>query len=333
MIDASAISDKNLSLTARLMCDQAQRRGWKILFYQPDSFHVRAQRPDGRQLELFGSTPPTTSFIAAHRSDNKYITHLILHEAGLPLAKTFLVRSLAEIKKLSRPLFSAGKAVVVKPHNGAHGHGVTVDVKTPKDLKPAFDLAAQFSNRVILQEQIENAVDIRILCINFRYAAAMIRIPARVLGDGEHLVGDLIIRENRNAKRGVGYSRELSLIDLVQAKVYLGERINEIAAEGEWVQVVGTANFGTGGETQDVTDKLPAWLISQAEKAAVATNLPCCGVDVLLISTPTAHSTKSELQPTIIEVNRSPALSIHETPTHGRRQPVIGMYLDYLETL
>ena len=68
----------------------------------------------------------------------------------------------------------------------------------------------------------------------------------------------------------------------------------------------------------------------QAEKAARATQLPSVGVDFLVSAMPQKTITTEDQHPVIVEVNKCPALFLHETPTHGKPRPVIAAYLDYL---
>jgi len=147
-------------------------------------------------------------------------------------------------------------------------------------------------------------------------------------------VRELIGIANRSESRGRGYTTQLNQLPLAAAENFLGEAgMARVPAQDEWVQVVGTANVGTGGETQDVTTDIPDWLKQLAEKTARVMGLPVCGVDFLLSSWPHQGSTQAQLRPVVIELNQCPSLFIHELPVHGQPQPVVAAFLDYLETI
>lgn len=333
MIDASTVPAGKLRFTMRMIRDQALARGWKVWMYYVGSAHMRVQRTDGKILELYSATPPTTSYAAGHRANDKFFTHVALQEAGLPLPETYLVDNLEDATKHAKAFIKAGKQLVTKPLDAGHGKGVTVELRSLGDLPRAFAYAQEFARGVIMQECVTHPVDVRITCIGYTYIAGLVRVPARVKGDGINTVGQLIDLENKNQKRGENYARELNVISKTQAGLYLGEKINDVPQAGEYVSVLGTANVGTGGETIDVTDDIPGWLRAMAERAAREMQLPTCGVDFLLDRMPQAADTPQNLTARIIEINKCPALFLHETPTYGKPRPATAAYLDYLETL
>lgn len=97
---------------------------------------------------------------------------------------------------------------------------------------------------------------------------------------------------------------------------------------------MGVANYGAGGETVDVTDDIPAWLIEDAERAARECGLVVAGVDFMIARVPRPDMTKEELAPAITEVNKAPLLTMHDTPTRGRGdRGATTAFMDYLATL
>lgn len=333
MIDASTVPAEKLRFTVRMIRDQALARGWKVWLYYIGSSNLRVQRPDGKVLELFSATPPTTSYAAGHRANDKFFTQVALEAAGLPMPETYLTDNWDQAKEYAQKFLSAGKTFVTKPLDAGHGNGVTVEIDSLDGLPRAFAFAQEYSNGVIMQECIMHPTDLRVACINYKAVASLVRMPARVKGDGQHTVSELIAIENQSDRRGENYARELNVINPVQAEFYLGAAMNNVPAEGEYVQVLGTANVGTGGETVDVTDDMPQWLLDMAEKAAREMQLPSCGVDFLLGAMPKTTDTPESLTAKIIEINKCPALFLHETPTFGKPRPATAAYLDYLETL
>lgn len=333
MINAADVPAERFRTSTQLIRDRALVRGWKVWVYYVGSSHLRVERADGKILELHSATPSTTTLAAGLRANDKYFAHVALEAEGLPLAETYLVDSPDMLMPYGQRILAKGKGVVVKPLDAAHGHGITVDVQSEQGLQEAAAHALQYSDNILLQAFVTQAVDIRLLCIGYKFVAALVRVPARVQGDGVHTVAELIAIENASGRRGEAYAKPLNVINPERAANYLGDNMQAVPSVGEWVQVLGTANVGTGGEAIDVTNDVPAWLVAMAERTSRIMQLPVCGTDFLLTQMPQPTASQIDLSPIIIEVNACPSLSIHELPVHGKAQPVTDAYLDYLESL
>lgn len=335
MIDLKVSGTDSLRMTTKMIVQQALDRNWKVGAYYRGSSQLRLQRPDGKVLDIKSTTPPTTSMVAARRADDKYFTAAFLKDYGVAVPETYLVRADDDqaAKEAAQKIFDAGKKCVVKPLDSGHGNGITVALANQQQVGDALVLAKQFSDKIIIQENIDASVDVRIACIGYSMAAALIRVPARVQGDGQHTVSQLIDLANQHPDRGTDYAKRLNVISKDRAQAFLGDKMLQVPPAGQWVQVVGTANVGTGGETFDATDDIPQWLRQLAEKTAKLMDLPVCGVDFLLAAQPKSNSTPEQLKPLIIELNQCPSLFIHEMPGHGKSQPVVAEFLNYLEKL
>lgn len=331
MINAQSISLEGMKLTTKMVCEEAFRRNWKVELFSKHSSHIKLTPPGKKSITVFSAVPPTMPYVVAKASDDKFITQLILADAGLPVLQSNLVEkndtpSADSLKLHEHPL-------VVKPLDASHGNGVSVNIQSKEALSEALDMAFSFSSTALVQQYIADAIDIRLVCIDYKFIAGLVRMPASVVGDGEHAIHELISQENHKPYRGYDYKERLNVIDITSASKYMGDEIDTVLAKGVRVPVVGTANVGTGGETHDITDDVPEWLIRMAEQASKTMGLPVCGVDFLIRNYPNKGSSREELQPVIIEINKSPALFIHETPTHGSPRPVIAAYVDYLSRL
>ena len=333
MIDARTLRQLPSRLTTRMIIESALGRGWKVELYAPESAHMRLHRPDGKVLEVYSSIPPTTSLVSTRLSNDKYLTHILLQEAGLPVLPTYRAAFVEQATDAAQRILDAGKAFVVKPLDASHGDGVSVNLQSITQLAEAFNHAQTFSDASIVQAYQPVACDIRAVCINYQFVAALERIPARVCGDGTHTVEQLIQQENQSPRRGQVYTAELAVIPIDRARSFLGEHISDIPPKDTWAHVLGTANVGTGGETRDVTNSLPAWLKDQAEQAAKALSLPVCGVDFLAQKAPEPGDTPASLGVSITELNKGPSLFIHERPNHGQSQPVLDAFFAYLATI
>ncbi len=332
MIEITADTNNFSTLTPQMIAKEVISRGWRMEQLSKGSKCYQLTRLDGKRIQISGSTPPTTSDAAHLLAQDKFVFYSFFENKDFPMPLTIKVNSVVMGVRLSQDAL-AGCKLVVKPLDRSHGLGVTTGIGTEAALISALQRALRLSPQVIIQKHIDGAVDTRILVIDGAVSAALCRVPAYVTGDGRSTVDSLIDVENNSEHRGDAYSRPLSKIKHSAVRPFLGDRLNEVPGIGEVVQVVGVANMGAGGETIDITDDLPQWLQKMAVDISKALTLGVVGVDILLNAMPKRSSTRDELDPQLLEVNVSPALFIHEIPTHGKSQHAIRDYVDYLSSI
>ncbi len=337
MIEVKKDNLASFTLTTRLIIKGSLERGWAVYTYEIGSSHLYIDRDDGMRLHILGSILPTLQYGTGVLVNDKYLTCKLLEDLGVHQLKTIKVSaddpSIAELSSFleSYPL------VVVKPVDGAHGNGVTTNVSSVEQMKKAISFAKTYSkvDMVIVQEQFtaETIFDLRILCMSGKFVAAIQRIPARVVGDGELTVEQLIVKENARADRGEPYKEKYVKIDLNNARIYLKEAIQNIPHRNAVVQVVGTANYGTGGELIDVTDDIPDWMKAEAEKVANELHMPVAGIDYVTNKAPEKSDKRSGVDAFILEVNKGPSLCIHDQPHEGRNRKTVDKYLAMVASL
>jgi cyanophycin synthetase len=336
MVDIFSIEASKLSRGMQLLRDELKTRKWQAHVPYIGSPHVFIRRSDNSEMHIFATTPPTTSFAAAHLANDKFATHQVVERLGIPQPKSVLVDS-TEPGKAQALLDKVGK-VVVKPLDAGHGKGITINVIDNASLHSAINYAFQYSRSakmVLVQEQYDHPeiFDIRLSCINYRFVAATLRLPAKVVADGTHTILQLIDLENNSEKRGEPYYYPLAVIDRVAAIEYLGDDATKVYSAGKKVQVLGIANYGAGGEIIDITDDIPDWLAKNAEEISKKIELPVSGVDFLVKSLPKKSATRNVIDPLFIEINKSPSLAIHDLPGIGMSRHTIATYVDYLSQL
>lgn len=337
MLNIETIPIEGKSQAFKLFKEHYAAKGWKVEVPYVGSAHYFVDRGDGVPIHVFSSTPPTTSYAAANLANNKYATYKVLESFNLPQPETILANDSVQPDELNAFL-AKHKKIVVKPVDGGHGKGITVNVTSEPMLQRAL-IEARKNNKsltgALVQAQYDHATlyDIRMLCIDYKFIGAIWRVPTRVFGDGKSTISQLIEIENNSEKRGRPYFAELAVIDAERAEQYLGEKIHTVPAFQEEVAVLGVANYGAGGETVDITDDLPVWLREAAEKAALVCGLPVAGVDFMISDNPTVDSTQQQLDATIIEINKCPALGIHDLPTSGKKRNATAQFIDYLERI
>ena len=82
-----------------------------------------------------------------------------------------------------KPLnYVGGYPIVVKPLDGNHGRGITIDIDNWKDAEEAYDAAREVSRDVIVGTLLPGTGSSGFLVINGRVIAVAERVPAHVVG-------------------------------------------------------------------------------------------------------------------------------------------------------
>ncbi|MEL6324377.1 MAG: acetate--CoA ligase family protein, partial [Pseudomonadota bacterium] len=268
-----------------------------------------------------------TSLIGVDIAKDKEFCLQLLGDLGLPVPMQYYVRTKADAVEMAKYI---GYPVVVKPVDGNHGRGVSLNLKTAREVRDAFARARDEGSGVIVEEMIEG-LDHRLLVVDGKLVAAAKRVPAHVIGDGRSTVEELVAEVNRDPRRGVGHENMLTQIRLDDgAKAVLkkqGMTIDSVPHEGEEVFLRKTANLSTGGTAIDVTDIIHPENRVMAERAVKAIGLDIGGVDFL--TTDISRSYR-EIGGGICEVNAGPGIRMHIAPSEGEPRDVGAAIIDML---
>ncbi|WP_238559638.1 glutamate ligase domain-containing protein [Mycobacterium liflandii] len=223
-----------------------------------------------------------------------------------------------------------GYPVVIKPLDGNHGRGVTVNITSEDGIAEAFETADAEGSAVLVETMLRGD-DHRLLVVNGQLAAAARRVPGHVKGDGRHTIAELVNIVNQDPRRGVGHENVLTRLELDDQATRLleekGYTAETVPAEGEEVYLRKTANISTGGTAVDVTDTIHPDNKLMAERVIRAIGLDVGAVDFL-----TTDITKSyrETGGGICEINAGPGLRMHIAPSEGTPRDVGGAIMDML---
>jgi cyanophycin synthetase len=309
------VRDYDLGPSTRAIVKAAEDRGIPWTRLGEDSL---VQLGYGRHRKFIQAAMGShTSAIAVDTASDKSLTKVLLARAGVPAPAGRVVRSAEEA---AAALDEIGPPVAIKPLDANQGKGVSLDLWTGEQATYAYEIASQFSNRVIVEQMLRGR-DYRVLVVNGRVIAAAERIPARVIGDGASTIQELIAHTNRDPRRGDGHSKPMTTIRVdrvcLSALNKQGFQLDSVPPEGYPVQLRENANLSTGGAAVDVTDCVHPSIALICERAARAIGLDICGVDLVVsdISEPFTEGG-------VVELNAAPGIRMHHYPSEGQPRDV-----------
>ncbi len=282
----------------------------------------------GKNQQRFQATiTGNTSSIAVDIACNKELTKKMLDDAAIPVPSGSLVTDEEELQQVIKRI---GYPLVLKPLDGNHGKGSSINVNDWDAAKLGLEYAQQYGKKVIVERYI-TGYDFRVLVINHKMVAAARRVPAHVIGDGTHSIKDLIEIENQDPRRGYGHENVLTEIlvdkDTNELLEKLQYSLETIPQKGEVIYLKSTANLSTGGTSIDVTDLVHPENVTMCERISKIIGLDVCGIDIMAenLTQPLRESGGA-----ILEVNAAPGFRMHLAPSEGLPRNVAAPVVDML---
>ncbi|TAE95479.1 MAG: cyanophycin synthetase [Oscillatoriales cyanobacterium] len=271
-----------------------------------------------------------TGVLGVELACDKEGTKNILGAAGVPVPRGTVINYLDELEGAIEDV--GGYPIVLKPLDGNHGRGITIDINSWEVAEEAYDLASGASKtKSVIVERYYTGRDHRVLVVNGQVVAVAERVPANVVGDGKSTVEQLVEEVNRDPQRGDGHDNVLTRItidkltlDLLQKQGYA---MDSVLPAGKRVFLRATANLSTGGIAVDRTDEIHpenVWLFSRVAKII---GLDIAGIDVV---TDDISQPLRDTNGVIVEVNAAPGFRMHVAPSQGLPRNVAGAVFDML---
>jgi len=281
------------------------------------------------QKRIQATVTSETSSIGVELACDKEDTKYLLEQAQVEVPKGEIIRRESSLEDSCNYI---GYPLVIKPVDGNHGRGITVNITNFEDAVVAFRNAKESSkNGIIIVEKYVTGEDYRLLVINNVLVAAAKRSSAHVVGDGKLSVENLIREVNKDPRRGYGHENVLTQITVNELTINIiknaGYTLESVLEKGEKLILKDTANLSTGGTAEDVTDIVHPANVSMAERISKIIDLDICGIDVM-----TSDITKplSETGGAVLEVNAGPGFRMHLAPTSGLPRNVAAPVIDKL---
>jgi cyanophycin synthetase len=280
------------------------------------------------QKRIQATLTSQTSILGVELASDKEGTKGILRDIGVPVPRGTVIHYLDDLEAAIADV--GGFPIVIKPMDGNHGRGITININDSKLAEEAYDAAKAVSKGVIV-ERYYAGQDHRVLVIDGKVVAVAERVPAHVVGDGRSTIAELIEATNSDPRRGDGHSKTLTRIELDRTSWDLLERqgygLDQVLQPQEICYLRATANLSTGGIAIDRTDEIHPENIWLAQRVAKVIGLDIAGIDVVTsdISRPLR-----ETDGVIVEVNAAPGFRMHFCPSEGIPRNVAEPVLDML---
>ncbi|MDB9419283.1 cyanophycin synthetase [Microcystis aeruginosa CS-563/04] len=271
-----------------------------------------------------------SGILAVELACDKEGTKTILKDGGIPVPRGTVIQYLDELPAAIEEV--GGFPIVIKPLDGNHGRGISIDVKNQQEAEEAYDLASAASKtRSVIVERYYKGSDHRILVINGKVAAVAERIPAHVVGDGRSTVEELIEITNQDPNRGDGHANVLTKITIDKTALNVlgkqGYELTSILPQGAIAYLRATANLSTGGIAVDRTDEIHPENVWIAQRVAKLIGLDIAGIDVV---TEDIRKPLKEVDGVIVEVNAAPGFRMHVAPSRGLPRNIAAPVIDML---
>ncbi|MEB3886465.1 cyanophycin synthetase [Lyngbya sp. CCY1209] len=282
------------------------------------------------QKRIQATLTGNTGILGVELACDKEGTKQVLRDAGVPVPRGTVIRYFDELQDAIEDV--GGYPVAIKPLDGNHGRGITLDITTWETAEQAYDAASTASKtRSVIVERFYTGRDHRVLVVNGRVVAVSERVPAHVVGDGKSTIEELIEATNRDPRRGDGHDNVLTRIVVDKTVLSMiqeaGHTIDSVLPEGEICFLRATANLSTGGSAIDRTDEVHPeniWLFARVAKII---GLDVAGIDVV---TPDISKPLRDVDGVIVEVNAAPGFRMHVAPSEGLPRNVAGAVMDML---
>jgi cyanophycin synthetase len=314
-----------LGPTTGSLVEEARKRGIPAIRLDD---HSLVQLGYGKyQKWIRASVSSETSHIAVETASDKALTSRLLDDVGLPVPRNVLVRSADDAVAAAERI---GYPVVTKPLDVSHGRGVSLNLQDADQVRWGYEQAAQYRSAVLVERYLSGK-DYRVLVVNDQVIAVAERVPAHVVGDGQHTIAELIEIVNRDPRRGIGHEKVLTRLTVnEQAERLLeqaGYTVETVLPQGEVFYLRSTANISTGGTAIDRTHEIHYDNLEIARRAARVVGLDIAGIDII---SPNIAESLRETGGGIVEVNAGPGFRMHIQPSEGTPRNVAKPVIDML---
>ncbi|MDO4697439.1 MAG: bifunctional glutamate--cysteine ligase GshA/glutathione synthetase GshB [Pasteurellaceae bacterium] len=311
----------NMELSTQALLFDAIKQGLQVEILDENDQFLALKFGEHLEYVKNGNMTAKDSYISPLIMENKVVTKKVLQKAGFNVPQSMEFTSVTQAVT-SYALF-AGRAVVIKPKSTNYGLGITIfqqGVQDPQDFAQAIEIAFREDKEVMVEDYLQGT-EYRFFVLGEETLAVLLRVPANVIGDGEHTVAQLVAMKNAHPLRGDGSRTPLKKIALGEIEqLQLKEQgltLESIPKKDQLVQLRANSNISTGGDSIDMTDEMHESYKKLAVQISKAMGAAVCGVDLII------PDLKQPAQPSlnswgVIEANFNPMMMMHIFPYAGK---------------
>ena len=259
---------------------------------------------------------------------DKSATYALIAARGHPIPD-HCVFTLGDLSGAYALLARVPSGIVVKPARGTGGgNGVTVGIKTRKELHSAARHAASFNAKLLAEPVLEGS-NFRLLYLNGEFLDAVWRSPPTVIGDGTSSLRRLIRVETRNRLKHepiVALSPLNLDIDCRNHLLMQSLTLKSRPEKGHRIEVKRVVNENAARDNRSVRTQVHPEIVQAGARLVRDLNVKLAGLDVIAED---LAAPLSEGGVTFHEVNIGPGLHHHyliANPDEGA--PVASQILD-----
>lgn len=314
----------NMEMSTQLLISDAIQKGIKIDILDETEQFLKLSYKKHTEYVKNANMTSKDQYIAPLIMENKTVTKKILNDAGfkVPQGEEYHTEEEANAGFWQY----AHKGIVVKPKSTNYGVGISIFKEGARfeDYQSAIKFAFKEDTTVLVEEFIEGT-EYRFFVLNDEVAAILLRIPANVIGDGQHTVRELVAEKNKDVLRGTDHRAPLEKIQLNEIEQLMlkgqGYTTESIPDADVRVYLRENSNVSTGGDSIDVTDIIDDSYKKAAVEMTKVIGAKVCGVD-LIIPDYQKPSTPENPGYTVIEANFNPAMHMHAFVSEGQGRPL-----------
>ncbi|GAB3058612.1 acylphosphatase [Virgibacillus ainsalahensis] len=318
------------------------RRGLQLKWYTRDSEHyedmvIFGVNPPGRLFSLtsekrthyfFRTRGDIVSSAAVEIASEKDDTKIWLDNAGVPVPQGKGFEEDATNEEIISYSKSLDYPLVLKPTNASLGNGVVTNINSDEAFMKALHYVRhELDYKEVVVEQHVEGKEYRIYVVNDKVIAAYNRVPANIIGDGEHNIEELIELKNKERKKNARLNSclietDIEILEFIQEAGYA---LTSIPKKGEQIFLRQKTNVSSGGDPIDVTETIPKEYKQIAIDAIKAVpDLHHGGVDIIV-----NENRAQNVTAVVIELNPTAQIGGALFPLKGKSRNIPGAIIDY----
>ena len=287
-----------------------------------DARYVSFTSPRGRTWKTRAAhiSYPQTNDFARNVSIHKELAYEFAHSHGVTIPFTRLIAQdeVVDVDEVDL-LFKRFGNLIVKPSNSSLSRGLTLNIRTHDQLNKAIEFARTYAESVLIQQQIDGE-EVRFVVINDKVQAALLRRTARVIGDGNSSIKELIQKENKERESLVFPYISYPQLD---ASIVDGALLNseQVPAKNEVVELNRATMIKNGCSIYNIFSEVDKSYIETVEHLARDLGAGFVVVDIFIQDYTQPQTSDNYC---FIEFNVSPVLKLFYGCRDGKMFDIVG---------